>query len=72
MQFKYLLLFYINFFLPFADVVRTTHQVRGGGGRDGGQDLYAHLLHHRQLPRRICSHCVSDIAYITFNYIGSA
>jgi hypothetical protein len=60
LQFKYLL--YILIFLLFADVVRAAHQVCGGGGRDGGQDLYAHLIHHRQLPRRICSHCVSDIA----------
>ena len=34
-------------------------QVCRGGGRDGGEDLHVDLVHHGQLPWRICSHCVS-------------
>ena len=33
--------------------------MRGGGGRDGGQDLHVDLLHHGQLPGGICTHSVS-------------
>ena len=34
-------------------------QVCCGGGRNGGEDLHVDLVHHGQLPWRICSHCVS-------------
>ncbi len=36
-------------------------QVRGGGGRDCGQDVYAHLLHDGQLPRGVRAHSVSAV-----------
>ena len=46
------------------NVERAADQVRGGGGRDGGQDVHADLLHHGQLPGGICAHCVSRVAFI--------
>ena len=33
--------------------------------RHGGQNLHAHLIHHRQLPWGICSYCVSIIVNLT-------
>ena len=51
--------FFSCFRYKFGDVLRTADQVRGGGGRHGRQDLHAHILHHRLLPRGICSYCVS-------------
>ena len=38
--------------------------MRGGGGRDGGQDLHVDLLHHGQLPGGICTHSVSPTSQI--------
>ena len=53
---------YIPIFLSLQNVVWPADQVRGGGGRHGGQDLHAHLLHHRQLPRGVRANCVSHFA----------
>ena len=46
------------------DVFRAADQVRRGRRWNRGQDLHAHLLHHRQLPRRICSYSVRCYCYI--------
>lgn len=37
----------------------AANQMCGGGGWYRREDVYADILHHRQLPRRICTNSVS-------------
>ena len=61
----YFILFQIQ--LGFHHVQRQAYQVRGGGGRHSGEDLYVDILHHRQFPRGICTHSVSRLLNSKFN-----
>ena len=49
----------------------TTNQVCCGGRRYGGEDVYAHILHHRQLPWRIRTDSVSTRIVLSLNHILS-